>query len=168
MTRSTGSPSITPLLLLHLFLLGVWLALTDEVSFLNVVLGLAVGAVVTSIVAVAFGRGGYLHRGWALLRFLGYFVRILIQANLQVMWEIITPGYTMTPRLIRYDVEGLTPVQITVLASAITLTPGTLTADVDEDGRYLFIHCMYAGDRDDAVRQIDELRGRLLREVFGA
>lgn len=168
MTRSSGSSSITPLLLLHLFLLGMWLTLTDEVSFQNVVIGLAVGAVVTSIVGGAFAHGGYLQRGRGLLRFLGYFVRILIQANLQVMWEIITPGFTMTPRIIRYDIAGLTPVQITVLASMITLTPGTLTADVDEDGRYLFIHCMYAGDRDAAVRQIDELRGRLLREVFGA
>ena len=73
----------------------------------------------------------------------------------------------MHPRIIRYPVTGLSHTQMTTLASAITLTPGTLSADVDEAGQTLYIHCMYAHDRDAAVADLDELRDRLMREVFG-
>ena len=82
-------------------------------------------------------------------------------------WEIVTPGLRMTPRIIRYDVADLTPVEVTTLANAITLTPGTLTMDVDERGDTLYIHCMYADDRDAAVAELDDLRRRLMEGVFG-
>ncbi|MCG8401158.1 MAG: Na+/H+ antiporter subunit E, partial [Firmicutes bacterium] len=117
--------------------------------------------------AVAAGESSYFRKGWRLGSFLVFFITILIKANLEVAWEIITPGYHMQPRIIRYSVEGLTLVQITVLANLITLTPGTLSADVDDDGSHLYIHAMYAGDREAAVAELDRLKHRMMREVFG-
>lgn len=154
------------LFLLNLFLATVYVVLTDDLSALNLLTGFFIGALVVTIYARATDRPSYFGKIGRLLRFSGYFVRILTKANVQVAWEIITPGYTMSPRIIRYPVRDLSAVQITTLANAITLTPGTLTVDVDEPGEYLHIHCMYAADRDDAVAAIDELRDRLVREVF--
>ena len=91
---------------------------------------------------------------------------ILVKANLEVAWEIITPGFGMEPRILRYSVAGLSDVEVTTLANAITLTPGTLSADLSEDGETLFIHAMYARDRDQALAAVDQLRHWLLREVF--
>ncbi len=153
--------------LLNLLLAGLYLALTDEVTFFNLLIGFAIGFVIMMVASRARGGTGYGRRMWGLVRFVGYFLFILTKANLQVTWEIITPGFRMHPRIIRYPVSGLTPTQVTMLASAITLTPGTLTADIDEAGDTLYIHCMYARDRDSAVRDLDELRDRLMREVFG-
>ena len=99
-----------------------------------------------------------------------YFFKIIVKVNIQVAIEVITPGFNMTPRIIRYPVEGLTDIQITTLANSITLTPGTLSADVDDNdpkGKCLYIHCMYAKNRNEAVRELDELKTRLLWEVFG-
>ena len=95
-----------------------------------------------------------------------YFLYILVKANLDVAWEIITPGYAMKPRMIRYDVTGLTPIQITTLANAITLTPGTLSADINDAGDTLYIHAMYAEQKQDATKDLDELRDKLLKLVF--
>jgi multicomponent Na+:H+ antiporter subunit E len=91
---------------------------------------------------------------------------ILFKANLQVAREVITPGLGMSPRIIAYPVAGMTDGQITTFSNALTLTPDTLTTDVAEDGRTLYIHCMYAEDRDRAVAELDELRDRIMREVF--
>ena len=156
--------------LLNLVLAGLYVALWDEVSFLNLLIGFLIGFAILVVVSKAWGDAderSYGHRMLGLVRFLGYFIYILIKANLQVAWEIVTPGYLMHPRIIRYPVQGLTHTQMTTLASAITLTPGTLSADVDEAGEMLYIHCMYARDRHAAVRDLDELRNRLMREVFG-
>jgi len=154
------------LFLLNLFLATVYIVLTDDLSGGNISVAFLIGALVTTIYARSTERPSYLGKIGRLFRFLGFFISILIKANFQVAWEIITPGFTMTPRIIRYPVQDLTPVQMTTLANAITLTPGTLTVDVDEPGHYLDIHCMYAADVDAAIANIDELKHRLVREVF--
>lgn len=168
------------LFLFNLFLAGLYVVLTGTPTFFNALVGFVIGFIVIRVYSLASGERSYSIRILRMIRFVVYFVYILIKANLEVAWEIITPGYTMTPRIIRYDVRGLTDVQVTFLANAITLTPGTLTADVSEAtgydpatgevthrSEYIYIHCMYAGDRPQAVAAIDELRDHLLRDVFG-
>ena len=169
-------------LLLNIALTLVWLLLWQSTSVLNAALGFVISALVISMTSHVIGtapaptpeppsgarRVGYALRLINLVRFTVYFLYILVKANLEVAWEIITPGFHMQPRMIRYSVDGLSPTQVTFLASAITLTPGTLSADVDDDGRALFIHAMYAQQEADAVAALDELRDQVLWLVFGA
>ena len=91
---------------------------------------------------------------------------LLIRSNLQIAREILTPGWAQSPRILRYEVGGLSEVETTVLANSISLTPGTLAVDVSDDGRHLYLHCMYARDRAAQLREIDRLRERLERWVF--
>lgn len=152
--------------LLNLFLAVVYVGLAGEVTFLSALAGFLIGLFIITLLGHATGRGGYVRRVWGIARFGAYFVFILTKANLQVAREILTPGFSMTPRILRYPVDGLTDVETTTLANAITLTPGTLSADITDDGNTLYIHCMYAQDRDEAIAELDELRCWLLREVF--
>ena len=130
------------------------------------VIGLAVGFVVVSTSDLAFGRPNHGRRLLRMVRFAGYFLAILVRANLQIAREILTPGFSQTPRIVRYPVQDLDDVQVTVLANCITLTPGTLVVDASEDGRWLYVHCMYAEDRAKAIDGLRELEDRLRREVF--
>lgn len=155
-------------LMMNLFMACVLMALFGSFTFGVFLLGLVIGAVLMTVYNLEAGRTIYIVDLWKLVRFLLYFVRILIIANVQVAWEIITPGYHMTPGIIRYPVAGMTPTQITTLANCITLTPGTIAAEIDKAGETLYIHGMYLGDRDKAMAGINELRDRLLREVFHA
>ena len=152
--------------LLNLFLMVVYVALAGEVTFLSMLAGFIIGLLIVTLIGQATGRGGYLKRIWGALRFILYFITILVKANLGVAKEILTPGFSMSPRIIRYPVDGLSDVETTTLANAITLTPGTLSADISDDGQTLYIHCMYAQNREDAVAELDELKVWLLREVF--
>lgn len=170
-------------LLLNCAMTLVWMLLTQSASFLNGVLGFLVSALVIALASRVIGAAvngqdarprplptakiNYAVRLFNILRFAVYFIYILIKANLGVAWEIITPGLHMQPRMIRYPVAGLTPVQVTTLANAITLTPGTLSADIDDAAEHLYVHAMYAEHRRDAIDQLDELRDRLLWLVFG-
>lgn len=152
--------------LLNLALATVFVALTGSVTFFDFVVGFIIGLGIVSLLSNASGDGGYVGRIWGLMKFFMYFMYILVKANLEVAWEIITPGFGMEPRILSYSVAGLTDVEVTTLANAITLTPGTLSADLSDDGDTLFIHAMYARDRDQALAAVDQLRHWLLREVF--
>lgn len=173
-------------LLLNCAFTLIWLLLWQSTSFLNGVLGFVISALIITLASRVIGPGrdsdqapgtapgpprvrgvGYAMRLVNVARFSVYFVYILTRANLDVAWEIITPGFHMKPRIIRYPVAGLTPAQVATFSSAITLTPGTLSADIDASGQNLYIHAMYAEDRADAVAQLDRLKHRLLWLVFG-
>ncbi len=153
--------------LFNLALAVLWCALTGSATAWNFIAGLIVGAGVIVLYGLAMRDRQYFTSLVNLVRFFTYFVRILIRANLQVAWEVLTPSMHQTPRILRYSVRGLSDTHVTTLASAITLTPGTLAVDVSPDGEYLYIHCMYAEDRERAVAEIDEL-ARRLRETFFA
>lgn len=157
---------MTTAFLFNLALTLLWMMLNRDTTLLNGILGFALGAIVVEMGMRAAGKGAYLSRLWSVIRFAGYFLYILVKANLDVAWEIITPGYNMKPRMIRYDVTGLTPIQVTTLANAITLTPGTLSADINHQGNTLYIHAMYAEKKSDATKDLDELRDKLLKHVF--
>lgn len=152
---------------IHLALAIAWCLLWGSFGTGNLVVGLAVGLVVVTVCSRVEEGPNYTRRLFDLVRFIGWFFWLLLRSNLQIAREILTPGWSQQPRIIRYPVEGLTPVQTTVLANSITLTPGTLAVDVSDDGRFLYLHCMYAGDSAALVCELDELRGRMERWVFG-
>ena len=55
---------------------------------------------------------------------------------------------------------------ITALAGTITLTPGTVSADLSADGRSLLVHCLETADPAATVSQIKERYDRRLKEIF--
>ena len=157
---------MTRRLVLHVGLAGFYLLWADERTWLGLLLGVAVGFVVIAVYDLTTGRPNYAVRLFRLVRFGAYFLSILVRANLQIAWEIMTPGFDQTPRILRYPVAHLTAVQTTVFANCITLTPGTLVVDVTADGGFLYVHCMYAEDRASAIDGLRRLDERLQREVF--
>ena len=154
------------LFLLNILLAVLWMCMWGLFDIYSLTAGFVLGYLLLGVVSRSTPGEGYGTKGWKLLSFTAYFLRILVKANLQVAREIITPGYQMTPRFIRYPIDGMTDFQITGFANAITLTPGTLSADISDDKRYLYVHCMYAQDRQEAVKELDELRERMTKEVF--
>ena len=152
--------------LFNIVLAIVWQALNAQFTAWNFLAGMVVGAFVVSIYGHAMGQEPYLRRGFMLLRFLGYFLIMLLKTNWAVAWEVLTPSMHQTPRIIRYNVENLTDTERATLASAITLTPGTLVVDISPCNKWIYIHAMYARDRDQAVKDIDDLALHLKELVF--
>lgn len=97
--------------------------------------------------------------------FLGYFLRALVLANLQLAKTVLfTKRDDLTPGFLAYPVEGLSKLEILVLSQCITLTPGTTTVEVAPDFTRLTLHALDARDPAATVRGIrDELEAPILR-----
>lgn len=152
--------------ILNLVLAIVWCLLTGSAEPWNFIGGLLVGAAVVHVYGSVSGTERYLNRVRRLLRFTVYFFSIMVKANFQIAREVITPGLSCKPRILRYPVAGMTDVQRTTLSSAISLTPGTLVADISPDSEWLYIHCMYGESRERAIADIDDLAKKLKEDVF--
>ncbi|QCR21985.1 Na+/H+ antiporter subunit E [Pontibacter sp. SGAir0037] len=77
-----------------------------------------------------------------------FFLKELIMANLKIAYDIITPRYFMNPAIIALPLKAKTDLEISLLANMLTLTPGSLSVDVSEDRKELYVHLLYAADED--------------------
>lgn len=64
----------------------------------------------------------------------------MLKANLNVVMIVVNPYLPIKPGFIRIKSKLKEDASLTVLANSITLTPGTLTVDIDKDEGFLYIH----------------------------
>jgi multicomponent Na+:H+ antiporter subunit E len=82
-----------------------------------------------------------------------FFIKELLKANFRIAYDVITPTHHMAPGVVVYPLEAKTDLEITMLASLISLTPGSLTIDVSEDRKTLYFHSMYiTGDDMEQIK----------------
>ena len=98
--------------------------------------------------------------------YLPYFLYFCVKANIDVMLRVINPNLPIRPGIVKVRTTLKSEMAKTFLANSITLTPGTLTIDID--GQDFYVHWINI-DTDDAVRRTAEICGRfepLLRRIF--
>jgi multicomponent Na+:H+ antiporter subunit E len=144
----------------------IWLALTGQVSFVNLVIGLGLGIVAMRFVVPARRGEKPLSVSWALVRFPFVVAWALVLSNLKVARSVLfTPLDQLTPGIIAVPLELESDAEVTALANLITLTPGTLTLDVSDDRRTLFVHVLDLSDPDAVLGAIKEFE-RGVREIY--
>ena len=105
-------------------------------------------------------------RAWKLFALGVYFIYELVVSSLKVAWEVITPRNHATPGILAVPLDIRSDAAVTVLANLVSLTPGSLSLDVSEDGRTLFVHAMFIDDVEDARREIKENMERRVKEAL--
>ena len=91
---------------------------------------------------------------WAVV-YLFVFTWFVVRANLDVAYRVLHPAMPIRPGIVRVSTTLGTASGRTLLANSITLTPGTLTMDIDEDGTF-YIHWINipTADRQAAAQRI--------------
>lgn len=101
-----------------------------------------------------------------LLYFLGYIIVELLVSNVRVARDVLLPKMKMQPGVVGIPIDGDTNLEITILANLVSLTPGTLSLDVSSDRNTLFVHSMFAGDKEALIRSIKRQLERPLLEIL--
>jgi multicomponent Na+:H+ antiporter subunit E len=149
-----------------LLLTLAWLALTGSWTPANAVLGLAL-----SLLASAFAREQRRKREIALrpLRIVGLallFLYELLMSGVRVARLVLSPRMELKPGIFAYPLTVDRNFEITLLANMITLTPGTLSVDVSDDRKVLFVHAIDCSDPERTRRDIAEGFERRILEAF--
>lgn len=128
------------------WLVLVWVALWGEVTVANLLSGLAVATVLIAAFPTAGPRAGLPVRVLPALHFLGYFLVKLVEANLMVAWEVVTPRNRINEGIVRVPLRQPSDALTTLVANAVTLTPGTLTVEVERTAGgvcALYVHVLH-------------------------
>lgn len=145
----------------------IWLALANDFSVGNLVLGIILGWIIPKVTSTYWPDTPRIRHPVAILEYLVVVFYDIILSNLQVAHLVLfRRGASLRSRYIAVPLDLRTAEAITVLAGTITLTPGTVTADLSADGRSLLVHCLETDDEAATVAQIKERYERRLKEIF--
>jgi multicomponent Na+:H+ antiporter subunit E len=154
------------LFMLNLFFALGFSAVRGQFTLTGLLTGFVVGYLALWISKPLYPEAAYFVRVPRVLHLAGYFVYELVVSNFRVMWEIITPRHSSRPGIIGIELDARTDLEIMLVANMISLTPGTLSLDISDDRRILYVHFMFLEDPDEARRSIKEgLEHRVLEAL---
>lgn len=147
-----GSPLVHKLCM-GLVLFGFWMVLSGRSETKFVVYGLLTAVVTTwltyplLLVPNKDGSKRYFVFGVSVPKFIMYFFWLmwqLVLANIDVLLATTGQELDIDPKVVRFYFKADNPMAAVVLANSITLTPGTVTINVTDDGLYE-IHALTRG-----------------------
>jgi len=102
-----------------------------------------------------------------LLVYIPVFFYYIVKANLDVVYRALHPKMPINPGIVKIKTSLKTDSGITALANSITLTPGTLTVDLTDDG-FLYVHWINvkAEETEEATKHIAEKFEWFLQRIF--
>lgn len=152
--------------LMNLLLSFIWVALTGSMYYSNFLFGFLLGFFILWVMNRQEEDRRYFNKVPKTIGFIFYFLYEMLAANVQVAYDVITPKYFFKPGIIRYPLEATTDIEINLLSTMISMTPGTLILDISEDKKSLFIHVMYLKDREHFIAQIKKGFEHRLLEIL--
>jgi multicomponent K+:H+ antiporter subunit E len=152
--------------LLSLLLLATWLLLFNTISLAHIIVGSTLGILVPL----------YTHRCWPgspraqhpllMLRYLTVVMWDIFVANIHVAHLVLSSTRKLRPAFVTYPLDVTDDFTITLLASTISLTPGTVSAEVSADRHSLLIHNLDLEDEAALIAHIKQRYETPLREIF--
>jgi len=156
----------------------IWMLLTWQFDAQVIIAGLIVSAIVAFLFHEILPKEYRVFispvRVFWVLVYLPVFFYYVLKANLDVVYRALHPKMPIKPGIVKIKTILKTESGITALANSITLTPGTLTVDLTDDGdpasRETFLYVHWINVKSDDVEQATELIARrfewFLKRIF--
>lgn len=148
--------------LLNLFIAFLWVLLKDEdaLHIQTLVTGFIIGMIIVYTMRRFFGGEYYLRRVYAIFKLIFIFGYELTMSSIVVIKHIISPKITIEPGIFTYKTILSTDWEITALALLLTLTPGSVVMEINEEGNTFYIHAMdikrYQGDLEKSLKNFEK------------
>ncbi|SEJ27069.1 multisubunit sodium/proton antiporter, MrpE subunit [Deinococcus reticulitermitis] len=149
-------------LALNLLIAVVWSLFSGEVGTRELVTGFLIGFVILTLFPQALETGSYVARSQAVLGFLGFFLRELTLANIQIALLALRPRPPLSPVIVAVPLRVQGEFGQTLLAAAITLMPGTVAMGFSANRRVLYAHAVGLSSAGAARASIVKVEDRLL------
>lgn len=155
-----------PSLPLSLAVLALWLLLVADVGAGQLVLGLVLAVALPLVASALQPERAHVRRTRAVFVLIRRVLWDIVLSNIEVARRILGPERALTPRFVWLPLELTNLHGITALASIITLTPGTVSAELSDDRRHLLVHCFNLDDAEQLLATIKARYETPLKEIF--
>ena len=143
----------------------VWLAVSGSFTIANLLLGLAAAALSLTLIRDHIQPDGRRVRPLKAVSLLVLFIKELALSAWKVALLVASPRMSLKPGIFAFPLTVDRDFEIALLANLITLTPGTLSVDVSEDRRVLYVHAL---DSSDPVGTRRDIAGGFEKKIMEA
>lgn len=152
---------------LTLTLTIVWLMLANAYTATSLVFGLILGIIIPILTAPYWSDRPTVRNIPMIIEYVLLVLYDIVVANIAVARIVLfMRNKDMRPAWITVPTDLTSPEAVTVLAGTITMTPGTVSAELSTDGRSILVHCLHAPDPDSIRDEIKSRYERRLKEIF--
>jgi len=142
--------------LAHIAFSILWAALLGSYDILTLLSGFFIGLGLFAL-TLRKPTALYRQRVLAVLRFVLFYLGELVKSNLRIALDIARPKPDIKPGIVAVNAEALSERATVLVANLITMTPGTLSLDVSEDGHWIYVHCLYLQDPEAARQSMEKV-----------
>ena len=153
--------------LLSLLLAVAWLLLRESAAPADLLWAAVLGLLVPRLLHGFLGPALRPRAWWAALRLAAVVLYDIVVSNVVVARIVLDPVFQPRPAWVPVPLDTAHPTAITLFATIITTTPGTVSCVVDEARRQILVHALDCDDVDAAAQQMKARYERPLREIFG-
>lgn len=160
MTRFLPHPILTPALAV------IWLLLNNSIEPGHILLGVILGWAIPVLTIRFWPETVSIRNPSVLLRYSAVLLFDIIMANFTVARLILGNPDKLQPVFVKLPLDLTSDLAISLLANSITLTPGTLSAQLSDDQSYLLVHALNETDPDKLIATIKQRYEHPLKEIF--
>lgn len=145
----------------------LWLTLSETQSFPNFLFGYLLGMLFLFLFYSQQSARFYMKPVLAVVKLFLIFCWEILISNLNVLVYVFRPISDLHPGIVAMDVDFKTDFELTLLTSLITMTPGTMTVDVAENEKRIYIHALDCSHPEALVQHIRNTFEKSIKEVTG-
>ncbi len=159
-------------IVLFIVALLVWLFLNWIPDWQHLIIGIFVAGFVAFIIGDMFVQRPHLfkhvERYFWFLYYIPIFLWECLKANIDVAYRVCHPDIPLNPGIVKVKTTLTSDTALTFLANSITLTPGTLSVDVDKENGFLYVHWINVKKKDieGATEIIVQKFEKILKRIF--
>lgn len=157
---------LLPMPMHTLLLFVVWLLLNNTVAPGHLVLGAFLALVIPLLTSGMQDPQPSLRKPLTGIRYVLMVIGDIIVANFEVAVLVVGSSKKLNPAFIAVPLDIQHDLPITILASTVSLTPGTVSAEISEDKKWLYVHVLKLKGKDELIALIKHRYERPLMEIF--
>ena len=150
-----------------LLLFVIWLLMNNSISPGHIVLALFFAISIPLLVNSMRSEQPKIRKPWLALRYFFLVLKDILIANMQVAVLVLGPIRKLKPGFVAVPLDVTSDVGITLLASTVSLTPGTVSVEVSEDKKWLYVHALHLDNEQALIDEIKQRYERPIKEILG-
>ncbi len=166
-TSPLGPPGWFAHPVLSLLIAAAWLLLQQSLAIPQLITAAVLALLLPRLLHGFLGPVTRLRAPGTVLRFTALVLWDIVVSNLTVARLVLDPRADPQPAWVPVPLELTHPTAISLLASVITTTPGTVSCEIDEERGEILVHALDCADPAAMAAQIKQRYEAPLREIFG-
>ena len=149
-----------------LLLFIVWLLLNNTIAPGHLVLATLLAISIPLLTSGMQDPQPSVRKPFVMIRYVLRVIGDIVVAKFEVALLVVGSSKKLSPAFVSIPLEIEHELPITILASTVSLTPGTVSAEISEDKKWLYVHVLHLTNKSELIALIKQRYERPLMEIF--